>query len=419
MQRRNFLKTSASAAVLAGTMPACAKPNPTGEPVIAHQGRTADYQPFSVIEPGLKIKKIETWSRPSVAVVRVTADNGMEGWGQISTYDADISATVLHRKIASHVLDADPAYIDDLADRCVESNLKFPWSYVMRAFGGVETALWDLFGKIRGQPVCELLGGEVKPVPVYGSSMSRAIHAEEEIERFTRLRDEKGVTAFKFRIGKEAGRNGDAWPGRTEEMIRGVGSALAPGCTLLADANSCFTPDRAIEVGKMLQDYGISQYEEPCPYWEIEWTARVTASLDLKVSGGEQDNELAQWRRIIHIPVVDIIQPDPLYLGGVVRTIRAARMAAAEGIPCIPHSAILCMVTVVALHIMRALPNAGPYLEYTIEEGDINQTARELYLPALEIVDGTLDMPSAPGWGVEFSREWLSMSDYQVSEKES
>ena len=103
MQRRNFLKTSASAAVLAGTMPACAKPNPTGEPVIAHQGRTADYQPFSVIEPGLKIKKIETWSRPSVAVVRVTADNGMEGWGQISTYDADISATVLHRKIASHV----------------------------------------------------------------------------------------------------------------------------------------------------------------------------------------------------------------------------------------------------------------------------------------------------------------------------
>jgi L-alanine-DL-glutamate epimerase-like enolase superfamily enzyme len=420
MQRRNFLKTSASAAVLAGTMPACATTNSHEEPVIAHQGRTADYRPFSIIEPGLKITKIETWCQPSVAVVRVTADNSMEGWGQISTYDADISAMVLHRKIASHVLGADPAHIDDLADLCVERNLKFPWSYVLRAFGGVETALWDLYGKIRQQPVCELLGGEVKPVPIYGSSMSRSINAADEVERFTRLRDEKGIKAFKFRIGKEAGRNGDAWPGRTEEMIRGVGSALAESCTLLSDANSCYTPDRAIEVGKMLQDCGISQYEEPCPYWEIEWTARVTAALDLKVSGGEQDNDLAQWRRIISIPTVDIIQPDPLYLGGVVRTVRAARMAEAKGIPCVPHSANLCMVTVFALHIMRAIPNAGPSLEYTIEEEEgINQTARELYSPALEIVDGALDMTSAPGWGIEFNPEWLDRANYQVSDASS
>jgi L-alanine-DL-glutamate epimerase-like enolase superfamily enzyme len=145
----------------------------------------------------------------------------------------------------------------------------------------------------------------------------------------------------------------------------------------------------------------------------------VTASLDLNVSGGEQDNDLAQWRRIISIPAVDIIQPDPLYLGGVVRTIRAARMAAERGIPCVPHSANLCMVTILALHIMRALPNAGPYLEYTIEEGGINQEARELYSPAPEIVDGALDMPSAPGWGVEFSKAWLARSDYQVSGKET
>ncbi|KPL12781.1 MAG: mandelate racemase [Bacteroides sp. SM23_62] len=367
----------------------------------------------------MKITGIETWSRPDVAVVRVTADNGMEGWGQISTYDADISATVLHRKIASLVLGSDPADIDDLADRCVESNLKFPWSYVLRALGGVETAIWDLYGKIRQQPVCELLGGEVKAVPIYGSSMSRSITAEDEIERFTRLRDEKGIKSFKFRVGKEAGRNGDAWPGRTEEMVKGVGSALADSCTMLVDANSCYTPDRAIEVGKMLQDYGISQFEEPCPYWEIEWTAEVTAALNLRVSGGEQDNDLAQWRRIVSIPAVDIIQPDPLYLGGVLRTVRAAQMAAEKGIPCVPHSANLCMVTVFALHIMRAIPNAGPYLEYTIEEGGINQTARQLYSPGLEIVDGRLDMPSSPGWGVEFKKEWLDKADYQVSNADS
>jgi L-alanine-DL-glutamate epimerase-like enolase superfamily enzyme len=419
MRRRNFLKTSASAAFLAGTLPACTVTPPQEEKLYNHQGRINDYRKFSVIDPGLKITKIETWSRPDVAVVRITADNGMQGQGQISTYDADISAQVLHRKIASLVLGSDPADIDELADRCVESNLKFPWSYVLRALGGVETAIWDLYGKIRQQPVCELLGGEVKPVPVYGSSMSRSITAEDEIERFARLRDEKGIKSFKFRVGKEAGRNGDAWPGRTEEMIKGIGSALADSCTLLVDANSCYTPDRAIEVGHMLQDYGISQFEEPCPYWEIEWTAKVTAALDLKVSGGEQDNDLAQWRRIVSIPAVNIIQPDPLYLGGIVRTVRAAQMAMEKGIPCVPHSANLCMVTVFALHIMRAIPNAGPYLEYTIEEGGINQIARELYSPELEIIDGRLDLPSAPGWGVEFKKDWLDKADYQVSNADS
>jgi L-alanine-DL-glutamate epimerase-like enolase superfamily enzyme len=75
------------------------------------------------------------------------------------------------------------------------------------------------------------------------------------------------------------------------------------------------------------------------------------------------------------------------------------------------------MVTVFALHIMRAIPNAGPYLEYTIEDGGINQIARELYSPNLEIVDGALDMPSAPGWGVEFNKEWLDKADYQLSDE--
>ena len=420
MQRRNFLKTSASAALLAGTLPACAVPPAQEDKFYAHQGRIKDYKKFSVIDPGLKITRIETWSQPNVAVVRVTTDNGMEGWGQISTYDADISAMVLHRKIANLVLGYDPAEIDELVDRCVERNLKYPWSYVCRALGGVETAIWDLYGKIKQQPVCELLGGEAKPVPIYGSSMSRAITPEDEVDRFTRLRDEMGINSFKFRVGKEASRNGDAWPGRTEEMIKGVGSTLADSCTLLVDANSSYTPDRAIEVGEMLQDYGISQYEEPCPYWEIEWTAEVTRALDLKVSGGEQDNDLSQWRRIVSIPSVDIIQPDPLYLGGVVRTVRAAQMAAQKEIPCVPHSANLCMVTVFAMHIMRAIPNAGPYLEYTIEFDDgINEVARELYSPNLKIVDGQLDMPSAPGWGVEFSKEWLDKADYEVSVSET
>ena len=67
------------------------------------------------------------------------------------------------------------------------------------------------------------------------------------------------------------------------------------------------TPKKAIEVGRLLEDNGVCHFEEPCPYWEWEWTAQVTEALDVPVAGGEQDNDLAQWRRMIQMRSVDIV----------------------------------------------------------------------------------------------------------------
>ena len=383
-----------------------------------HQGRTEGYEEFSVIDPGRKITKIESFSTGDVAVVRVSTDDGHSGWGQISTYNSDLASIILHRNLAQHVLGKDPVHIDQITDQCIEKNLKYPWSYISRALGGIDTAIWDLYGQITGKPVCELLGGEVKPVRIYGSSMSRAIKAGEEVERMLRLRDEMGITAFKFRIGNEASRNGDAWENRSEDMISKVGSALAGSCSLLMDANSGYTPDRAIHYGRMAQDYGIDQFEEPCPYWETEWIKEVTDVLDMDVSGGEQDNDIAKWRRMINSHTFDIIQPDPLYLGGITRTWRCALMANLAGIPCVPHSANHAMVTLFTLHLMRAIPNPGKYLEYSIEfDSGINKEARALFDPEFKISDGALHLPAEPGWGLTIHPEWLSKAEYLVSEK--
>jgi L-alanine-DL-glutamate epimerase-like enolase superfamily enzyme len=426
MKRRSFIKNTASAALLTGvagcnTAPGTGEGRPASENASTgpwlHQGRTEDYEDFNIIEQGRKVVKIETFSKRDIAAVRVTTDDGHTGWGQISTYSSDIAVIILHRNLAELVLGEDPARIDDLVDRCIERNLKYPWSYVNRALGGIDTAIWDLFGRIRGKPVCELLGGEAKPVRVYGSSMSRSISAEDELERMIRLRDEKGVSAFKFRIGKEASRNGDAWEGRTEEMISTISPALSESCSLIVDANSGYTPDRAIYYGRMLEDHGIRQFEEPCPYWETDWIREVTGTLDMDVSGGEQDNDIAKWRHMINSRTFDIIQPDPLYLGGITRTWRTARMADRMGIPCIPHSANHGMVTPFALHLMRAIPNPGHYLEFSIElEDGINREARAMYSPAPGIENGSLNLPAEPGWGITLHQEWLDRSDYQVSQ---
>jgi L-alanine-DL-glutamate epimerase-like enolase superfamily enzyme len=421
MKRRNFLKTSAAAMIAANaTNITCsgstsARDIESGE--YLHQGRIPGYKDHRIIEPGLKIMKIETFSKPEVALVRITADNDMQGWGQISTYNSDISSLILHRDIANRVLGKDPANIDEIIDNCIESNLKYPWSYICRALGGVDTAIWDLYGKIKQKPVCELLGGESKPFPVYGSSMSRTIKPQDELARFLKARDEAGIKFFKFRIGTSNGRNKDAWEGRTEDMIKTVGKSLSDSCSLKADGNSCYTPDKAIEVGKLMQDYHIKQFEEPCPYWELEWTAEVAAALDLAISGGEQDNDLAQWRRMIAMNAVDIVQPDILYVGGFTRALRVALMANEKGMPCIPHSANHCLVTVFTFHLMNSIPNPGNSLEYSIEYDEgINKLAKDIYSPLPEIRDGHLYMPPGPGWGVHIDEEWLKSADYIISE---
>ncbi len=366
---------------------------------------------------GLKVARVETFRRDgNVALVRVTADDGTAGWGQVAPYDADITVTVLHRKIAPLVLGGDPYGHEALADRGVEANYKFPWSYICRALAGVDTALWDLRGRREKRGVCELLGAAPQPVPVYGSSMSRSMTPADEAARLVRLRDEKGFRAFKVRVGKVCGHDGDQSPGRTEALIPAVRRALGDAVALSADGNSCYTPKKAIAVGRLMEAHGYACFEEPCPYWELEWTAEVTAALDLLVTGGEQDNDLAQWRRMVRMRAVDVVQPDVCYVGGLTRALRVAAMAAEAGLACVPHSANRSLLQVFTAHLLAAIPNAAPFMEYSIEKTGWTEG---LFAPALAVKDGAVAVPPGPGWGVTVDPGWLEKAERQVSERKA
>ena len=361
----------------------------------------------------MKIASIETFATEGVGMVRVQTDDGAEGWGQVSTYNADITAKVLHRQVAPHALGQDALDIDSLIDRIPEIEHKFPGSYLRRAMCGLDTALWDLRGRIEGKSVCALLGGTPRALTVYGSSMRRDITPQDEAKRLVQLRDTSGFGAFKIRVGKQYGHDQDQSPGRTDAVVKTVRQALGDGTAVLVDANSCYSPAKAIEVGRMLEDQGVRHFEEPCPYWEIEWTAEVTRALDLDVTGGEQDCDLAQWRRMIGMRAVDIVQPDICYIGGLTRALRVADMARDAGLPCIPHSANRSMVTLFTLHMMAAIANAGPYVEFSIEP--IYPWPENLFEPSLVVRDGKVAVPDGPGWGVTVNPDWLASSQHQIS----
>ena len=365
----------------------------------------------------MKIKRLETFTNQAVGFVKVTTDDGHEGWGQVSTYNADITCQIFHRQVAKYALGEDALNIETLVTRIPEREHKFPGSYLMRALTGLDTALWDLRGKIEKKTVCELLGGEPRPFPVYASSMKRSeITPEAEAERLKRLQGEFGHTAFKFRVGKECGHDEDEWPGRTDAIVPQVRRALGDKATLLVDGNSGYSPKKAIEVGHMLQDHGVVHFEEPCPYWEYHWTKEVKEALDLDVTGGEQDCDLALWRFAIDMRAVDVVQPDVCYIGGINRTLKVVEMAKKAGLPVTPHSANLSMVTVFTLHLMGAIDNAGPYVEFSIEGEDYYPWQDGLFQPALVAKDGKVQIPEAPGWGVEINKDWLAKARYQKSE---
>jgi L-alanine-DL-glutamate epimerase-like enolase superfamily enzyme len=364
----------------------------------------------------MKIIRLETFSTPFVGFVRATAEDGTQGWGQVSTYNADITTEVFHRQIAPHALGTDALDFSDTLSLINEREHKFPGSYLRRATTGLDTALWDLRGKREGKPVATLLGGSPGRLRAYASSMKRDITPEQERDRFLRLRDEKGFTAFKWRVGAECGRDRDEWPGRTEAIVPLVSRALGDGIDKLVDANSCYSPARAIEVGRMLQDEGIGHFEEPCPYWEFDQTREVTQALTLDVTGGEQDCEFTAWKTMIDTGVVDIVQPDVMYLGGMTRTLHVSRMAEAAGLPVTPHAANLSLVTMCTMHLLRAIPNAGKYLELSIEGLDYYPWQDGLFLgDPYAVDDGHVTITDAPGWGVEINPDWLERATWRAS----
>ena len=366
---------------------------------------TNDYQ--------IKVKMLETFTTKYVSVVRLTMEDGSQGWGQMSTYCADITSKIFHRQVAPHILGKEFNDFEDMGDLILEREHKFPGSYVLRALAGLDTALWDWLGKKKEVPVTSLIGGSPGQVPVYASSMKRDITPTDESDRLVRLRDEFGFRAFKFRVGAECGRGCDEWEGRSEEIIVEVPKKLGLDVVKMVDGNSCYSAKQAIELGNMMIDNDISHFEEPCPYWLPDETKKVTNALSLDITGGEQDCDMRIWKDMIDNRVVDIIQPDLMYMGGLTRSLKVAKLAEDAEIICTPHAANLSLVTVCTMHFLRGIKNAGQFLEFSIEGEDYYPWQKGIFArDPFEIKNGELKISDSPGWGVNFNEEWLKKADY-------
>jgi L-alanine-DL-glutamate epimerase-like enolase superfamily enzyme len=267
-----------------------------------------------------------------------------------------------------------------------------------------ELAILDMLGRIAQKPMGALLGDIVrKEVACYVASGRRDTTPEAEVDYLRQLLEESGARAVKFRVGGRMSRNADASPGRTEKLIPLARKALGDAIDIHADANSSYDPPQAIEVGRRLEEIKAVYFEEPCPFDHLEDTKVVADALTIPVAGGEQEYSDWRFRWTIGNRGVDIVQPDLHYYGGMVRSVRVARMAALAKMPTTVHISG-GFGFVYMLHFASCVPDIGRYQEYKLGLGVYGTWID----PPITVKDGKMTVPSGPGVGIKDLKGLLS-----------
>ncbi len=286
-------------------------------------------------------------------------------------------------------------------DKRIYKYLSMP---LWNSFGIVESAVLDLLGKKAGENVRDLLGKTLRTdIPVYMSSTERGTTAEEEVEWLGAATRAANAEAIKFKIGGRMSRNADASPGRTDKIVPLFRKTMGEDIDLYVDSNGSYDVPKSIEIGKWLEEYDIGFYEEPNEWGDFVGLKEINDALNIAVAGGEQDHDWYKWKWMIDNRAVDLLQPDLMYNGGLLRTIHLANYAAEKGLPVTTHNPRNNAEYANVLAFAAVVPNLGPHQEYRAEKPE----TQIRYSTDLSVKNGQVKVLDAPGLGVEYDPEFL------------
>ena len=268
----------------------------------------------------------------------------------------------------------------------------------------------DLLGKQIERPIGELLGGRLRNrAAIYYANGDRKSSAEAVVDQLRALIDKSGARAVKFKLGARMHYT-EASTRRDLELIPLARKALGDDATLYTDSNSSYDVPMAIRIGKLLEEHGYAFFEEPVQFDYLEETKAVADALDVPIAGGEQETSMRRMRWLIENRAVQIPQPDLLFFGGLIRSIRAARMADLAGMKVVPHMSGFGLGILYVLHFASVTPNANEYQEYKGDKDGVPYEVVGTGKP-LESSNGEIEIPSGPGLGVVFDPDYLAAAE--------
>ncbi len=357
-----------------------------------------------IISSPVIIQSIELLYNGQFYVVRTRSSDGAEGIA-VTNDKAAYLYPILKQQVIPYFIDRDARDLEALIEGVfvVNNNYKLAGLALWCCIAWVEFSILDLLGRIAKKPVGELLGKVIRSeIPIYVASGRRDTAPEQEVAILQQRMAETGARAVKFKVGGRMSKNLDSMTGRTEGLIRLARKTLGDEVIIHADGNGSYDPPKAIEIGRMLEEIDAYFYEEPCPFDHLEDTKAVADALKIPIAGGEQETSLRRFRWMILNDAVQTVQPDLHYNGGMIRTIRVARMAAAAGKPITLHiSSGLCYLQM--LHFASITPNIGAFQEF---KTGIEETGA-FFDPPLRAKDGKVSVPDRPGWGFADTEQLL------------
>jgi L-alanine-DL-glutamate epimerase-like enolase superfamily enzyme len=408
MNRRKFLSGSLAGAAATAFMPGTLSDEGIKERYsLLDKVASETVLDRSVYSDTLKISKLDLLRYGDSFLCRVASENGAEGISVGNSDQLESVYPVFKNRLKPFFIGKDARDLEQLLEEVYvyKSNYKLQNLALWVPLATIEFAILDMLGKISNKSIGQLVGTiHNKKIAVYQANGDRGITAEKTIEKIKKQLEESDAKAIKFKIGGRMSKNYEEPAGRTEKLIPLVRKTFGEKMVLYADSNGSYDTKEAIRIGKILEDYKIDFYEEPVPFDWYEETKEVADSLKIPVAGGEQEPSHHMFRWLIANNALSIVQPDMFYFGGMIRSVRIARMAAAMGKECTPHISGNGIGYLYMMHFVSAIPNAGPYHEF---KGFNTELPFRCSTSTLESISGVVTVPSGPGLGIEIDPDYI------------
>ncbi len=346
--------------------------------------------------------------------VRVETDEGISGIGEGSLGQLSKTVEAAVHEMKSFVLGLDVFQTELLVTRLSRHVYADGGQIKMCAISALEIACWDAIGKALNQPIYNLVGGRVHDrVPAYVNGWYRCDRTPEAFAKAAKAVIDKGYFAMKFDpFGSAMARMTPDDEDLAIDLVAAVRDAAGPNALLAIEAHSRFSPSSAVRIGKRLEPYKPAWFEEPVLHNNIQSMVEVARHLDIPIATGESFSSKQQVAELLRYDAIDIINIEPLHMGGILGSRKVADMVDAHYGTVIPHAAQGPICTLACLHIDIATPNS--WLQETFE--DFNEPwERDLLTRFPRIIDGYFELPQGPGIGADLNLDEVRRHPYHDS----
>ena len=369
----------------------------------------------------MKITAVKSYTvhpgwRKNLIFVKVETDAGIHGWGEAySQYDRDTAVTAQLNALGPYMVGRSPFDIkhftqfafDDYAARRGSVEL-------FCAISGIEQAMWDIVGKACQQPVYNLLGGKVREkIRVYANGWSYGMKQPDDYARAAEKVVKMGFTAMKFDplpapwrtwVPKEHER-------RAVSVVKAVRDAVGPDIDILIEQHRRLAPMHAIRLDKQLAEFDLYWMEESCQAEFPDELAQIRREIGVPMVIGEATYTKTGFRPLLEKRSADILNADVACCGGILELKEIAAMAESFLVAMSPHNYNSTLVALAStVHASATMPNF---------------IITEYFLPFVDFVDkispnqlkpknGYIDLPTAPGLGVDVDEEALKQHPGKV-----